>query len=550
MSICYRPAEQNSDSCSWPLGCFWSVCFFIVAVISYFLYRPLHLPDKFKHMSMFLNTLSPKFYVALTGTSSLISGLILIFEWWYFRKYGKSFIEQISLTHIYPLIGGADDDNDCESVDSNGPVTTTQECKVWRNPYSLFRGAEYQRFFRETGRDPLTYYDMNLSAQDHQTFFTCEADAGRPEYELMQMAWRERNHEERIKKTKEALAKNPECATAMILLAEEECSLIVDAEQMYKQAYRVAETALRRSQQMQNHNPAHESMYRRDIHVFVFIRRRLAMCARKLGKLKEAIKMMKDLIKEYPNLNLFNIHENLIECYLAAQQYADAQAFLLKYDDINYPKSATICYTAALLKARQVADKFSPDIASRKGLSAAELSAVEAIHRAVEFNPHVPKYLLEMKSLILPTEHILKRGDSEAIAYAFFHLAHWKAVEGAINLLYCTWEGTFRLIPYPLEKGNLFYPYPHSATATDRELLPSFHDISVYPKKDVPFFILFTAVICSLTAVLACLTHVYPEQMGWLSKKTLHWFFSPMHYLFEKLENMLLALSPGSSRKL
>lgn len=38
------------------------------------------------------------------------------------------------------------------------------------------------------------------------------------------------------------------------------------------------------------------------------------------------------LIKEYPNLNLFNIHENLIECYLAAQQYADAQAFLLKYD--------------------------------------------------------------------------------------------------------------------------------------------------------------------------------------------------------------------------
>lgn len=198
--------------------------------------------------TVFLNTLTPKFYVALTGTSSLISGLILIFEWWYYRKYGTSFIEQVSLNHISPWLSGSDNAEGGSNSAIPGQPNTVPECKVWRNPLNLFRGAEYQRFYWATNKEPLTYYDMNLSAQDHQTFFTCEADVGKAEYEIMQTAWRERNPIVRIKAAHSALEKNAECAPAYILLAEEEATTITEAERILKQALKVAETNYRKSQ--------------------------------------------------------------------------------------------------------------------------------------------------------------------------------------------------------------------------------------------------------------------------------------------------------------
>ncbi|XP_041072364.1 suppressor of tumorigenicity 7 protein homolog isoform X1 [Cetorhinus maximus] len=564
--------EQLKSCIVWSWTYLWTLWFFLMLFLVYILRVPLKINDNLSTVSMFLNTLTPKFYVALTGTSSLISGLILIFEWWYFRKYGTSFIEQVSVSHLRPLLGGVDNTAPSNSTSNNGDTDSNRqsvsECKVWRNPLNLFRGAEYNRYTWVTGREPLTYYDMNLSAQDHQTFFTCETDHLRPadasKKDLMQKAWRERNPQARISAAHEALELNEifyhwrpllqplqakrrtqnginftMCATAYILLAEEEATTIVEAERLFKQALKAGEVCYRRSQQLQHHGAQYEAQHRRDTNVLVYIKRRLAMCSRKLGRTREAVKMMRDLMKEFPLLSMFNIHENLLEALLELQAYADVQAVLAKYDDISLPKSATICYTAALLKARAVSDKFSPEAASRRGLSTAEMNAVEAIHRAVEFNPHVPKYLLEMKSLILPPEHILKRGDSEAIAYAFFHLQHWKRVEGALNLLHCTWEGTFRMIPYPLEKGHLFYPYPICTETADRELLPSFHEVSVYPKKELPFFILFTAGLCSFTAMLALLTHQFPELMGVFAKAFLSTLFAPLNFVMEKVESIL-----------
>ncbi|XP_069456722.1 suppressor of tumorigenicity 7 protein-like isoform X17 [Ovis canadensis] len=381
----------------------------------YALRVPLRLCDNLAAVTVFLNSLTPRFYVALTGTSSLISGLIFIFEWWYFHKHGTSFIEQVSVSHLRPLMGGTESSISEPGFPSNNRESETSrqnlsECKVWRNPLNLFRGAEYRRYTWVTGKEPLTYYDMNLSAQDHQTFFTCDTDFLRPSDTasgsfpvswhfhtpeclalVMQKAWRERNPPARIKAAYQALELNNDCATAYVLLAEEEATTIVDAERLFKQALKAGETIYKRSQQCQHQSPQHEAQLRRDTNVLVYIKRRLAMCARKLGRIREAVKIMRDLMKECPPLTMLNIHENLLESLLELQAYADVQAVLAKYDDISLPKSAAICYTAALLKTRTVSDKFSPETASRRGLSTAEINAVEAIHRAVEFNPHVPK---------------------------------------------------------------------------------------------------------------------------------------------------------------
>lgn len=132
---------------------------------------------------------------------------------------------------------------------------------------------------------------------------------------VMATAWRERNPAARITAAKEALVINPDCAPALLLLAEEEAATVLEAEQLLKQALKAAEASYRKSQQNQHQGPLAEGLHSitvlvtqncmscllsrcivgRDTNVLICVKRRLAMCARKLGKLKEAVKMFRDV---------------------------------------------------------------------------------------------------------------------------------------------------------------------------------------------------------------------------------------------------------------
>lgn len=443
----------------------------------------------------------------------------MFLEWLHFTYFGISIVDRISafIFRVFLFIlNRQNKDNKNSKALKKAP-----DAKAFRNSMMLFRGAEYNRYFLETNRQPLVEYDVTLTSLELRSFFTYDGptlESGAAEQQLINGVWREPDRMKRIEISHEALSINPNCPLALIVLAEEEANSILEVEERLKIALKSAEGASKTSHVLSQQDAMYKPLHERNQHVCSYCRIRLALCARKLGKLKESSKMYRDLLRDDRALAMANINENLIECLLEMQCYNDVGQLLQKIDDVTLYKSTVLCYTLALIKARALNEKFSPDTVARRGPNAAEMMAVDAIHCAVEMNPHIPKYLLELKSLILPPEHYFKRGDSEAIMYVFNHLHHWKQVGGALQLLSSTWEGAFRRIPFPLERGHHFPAYSANMEVIDRQVLPSYHKLSVYPQRETPFFMVFTGVLCFSFMTLTVIAYHFPKAMTQYAK--------------------------------
>ena len=470
----------------------------------------------------FFNNTTTHFYVILTGTSSLLSGLIMLMEWLHFTYYGLSLVDRFTALVTYLIPNSLRLKKDDPAIKQK----KLQEAKPFRNSLSLFRGAEIYRYQRETGKIILTRFNMELSSSNFLNLFTYEGakldERASEEDEadkIMETAWGENDVTKRIEIAHKALEVKATCVPALVLLAEEEATSIVEVEDLYKQALKAAECSYRKAVTASQHDPVFKQLQTHAANITAFCKLRLAVCTRKLGKLKETAKYYRDLLKDNAHAAIqANIHENYVECLLETQSYSELTQFLNKQEEAMLYKSTVICYTLALLKSKAVGDKFSADFLSRRGPTALELAAFDAIHRAVELNPHVPRYLLELKALILPSEHLVKRGDSEAVMYSFHHLSHWKRVEGALPLLSAMWETTFQQIPFPLERGHLFPAYPGFIEVADRELLPSYHEMSVYPQRETPFFMVFTGVLCFSFMTLTVIAYHFPRAMTQYAK--------------------------------
>lgn len=113
---------------------------------------------------------------------------------------------------------------------------------------------------------------------------------------------------------------------------------VVQAERVLRRAWRAGEASWRSLAAAGSAAAA-----RREAAVLAHVKRRAAMCARRLGRLRDAARLFRELARDAPPaLSSLSLHENLIEVLLEQKAYADVQVSVRLLEMIMVPASFTI----------------------------------------------------------------------------------------------------------------------------------------------------------------------------------------------------------------
>lgn len=231
---------------------------------------------------------------------------------------------------------------------------------------------------------------------------------------VMYRAWDAKSRKERIRLAERALARSPNCADAYVLLAEERAKTVREALGYYQKGVEAGEAAL-------GAEPFEEDVGYfwglLDTRPYMRARYGLANCLWELDRLEEAEAHYRELLR----LNLGDnqgVRYTLLRLLMDSERYDDALQLTEEHKD---DASAEMMFNRAMILFR---------------LRGPGEAAEAAMEEALEWNPHIPPYLLGSKRV--PSDRpsgIQLGGESEATEYAASYLNHWRITPGALDWL-------------------------------------------------------------------------------------------------------------------
>lgn len=284
-----------------------------------------------------------------------------------------------------------------------------------RSPEQLMR--DITRMLAD--RDFASMDEMNQFLQEHLESgqpvpaSLPETDLDRAQ-DLVYKAHEARTQAQALKLVRQALDISPDCADGYVLLAELTAQTLAEEWAFYEAGVRAGERALGADfEAVKGHFWGHI-----ETRPYMRARMGLAVTLWNLGRLEEAAQHMSTMLELNPNDNQ-GVRHLFITLLLELNDIRRMEKLLKQYPD---DWSAYWKYGQALYEFRKNGPGGKAD---------------EILADAIDYNPHVPSYLLGKKKLPKqPSAPYYSPGDeTEALDYIIDGIRPWTATEGALQWL-------------------------------------------------------------------------------------------------------------------